>query len=278
MNISTENLPDFVFMSKIVIPLEKSLALVSLHRSSSNINQYIGLNTVDIIRSLANLNYEDKDLTEFNKKFTDLGDGLITSWGKICQDENWYKRAGVELDYKTVGFEKENDPSCSDELLKSIKAYFSEQKQLSTRPLSRDRPYGPVLSAWLLVASGELETAFRDLDDWVRTFSSTRRGDKGDRATVDDVYRLRVLINIDKLYTQIKGISRDVELDSLTHFNYTIQLFDNLLQGYNSKNVLADLKKISANSESGIIDQCDKFPAEWSRLQYFFEDGQMEWV
>jgi hypothetical protein len=266
LDIANESLPDFRFMSEIAIPLVKSLQLIHNERADSNVSDFFSRDTISAVRSLANLHYTVKVEADFLTNFKTLQNGILTAWTHICEDETWIE------DAESLN---ESDPSCKNGKptnQEQINKYFREyvylgehfeSTPLSSRPLSRDRPYGQILSAWFLMADGEPEAALHDLVNWNKTFAEEHN--EAGRRIVNSVYKFRILANIVRLYVA-KGIARDNELESLISLFSAKSLSDELISKY--KNKLLEIKKLSGSSESGIDPQCANLSEDWFKRLY----------
>ena len=187
-DIEDEINPDLEFMKAIVIPLVLSLKQIHERRASTDISLYIKSETIYRIRNLANLNYSPDELEAYLKTFKDE---INEIWRNVCNTEHWYN----EIRPKSIN-DKNCDKSGQPKNQKEIEAYFDapypyeggqpdNQKEIDdyleivyprNRLLSPDRPYGQLLSAWLLVGKGEPDEAYHDLWNWLQRKKTEGKG------------------------------------------------------------------------------------------------------
>lgn len=197
---------------------------------------------------------------------------ILAAWDNVCRDEIWIQETDDNKNSAEASNAQRSDPSCKngqstkDVINRYFEHFFWKNMDWSDRPLSRERPYGQILSAWLLMADAEPEAALRDLTSWDKTFSEERKDDQDSQKTVDTVYRLQALSNIISLYV-VRGTARKDELESLIPLFEAKSLIDSLIGNY--KNVLKEMKKQSENNETGIAAQCATISADaFKRLYY----------
>lgn len=89
-DIAAHTQQDFRFMAEIVLPLVKGLQLIHKRRADSTIFDYFDRDTVNAVRSLANLQSDPKKFIDLST----LGKGLQTAWEKACAQALWVESAG----------------------------------------------------------------------------------------------------------------------------------------------------------------------------------------
>jgi hypothetical protein len=88
---------------------------------------------------------------------------------------------------------------------------------------------------------------------------------KGEREFVEDVYRFRVMINIDKLFVA-KGDEPRVEIESLPHFRGAISFSGRLLE--RGQNALRNKRDPKDTSSSEFLKRCHELSEDWIKRLY----------
>jgi hypothetical protein len=259
-DFASETEPDFRFMVEIVLPLVNHLQAIHSRRADTDISDYFDRKTVMAVRSLVNLDHPDSDVVG------QVEAGVKRAWAEACKEKYWSSHAlGNDESNTKADFYCQNgivDPSIKD----TVESYFKAWK-FSGKPLNPARPYGAILSAWLLVAAGEPEAALRDLDSWRRTnVNALKNETDADGVIRYQVYDFEILNTISSLYINM-GTNRNTELESLSYFNSAIKSGQALIMHYGGEK-LAAMKKLSENSESGIKIECSDLVDDWFKPVY----------
>jgi hypothetical protein len=154
---------DLSFAQKVGVPLGKHLRVIHRARSYDNIGFLIDRAFVDSFRSFILYHRDGVPETERRQLAKEVHDHILALWAQVCQTERrlYQLRATDPKDEDLVN-------SCTNDLTvgeKFLDLWLSpERKGIA---LNRALPYGTLLAAKLLNAAGEVQSAVRDLDEWI---------------------------------------------------------------------------------------------------------------
>jgi hypothetical protein len=162
---------DLDFASRVVVPLGKHLDIIHKARGYNKVGLLIGPSLIDDFRSFIldhrdGVTLETTEVTlesERRRLAKEVGDKIVYLWLEVCLTEMRLRLLGA------IASEDEDwVKKCKDHIVDA--ARFMD---LWLSPagkgiaLNRALPYGTLLAAMFLNAGDELDSAVRDLDEWV---------------------------------------------------------------------------------------------------------------
>lgn len=149
------------FANRVVVPLGKHLGIIHAARGYNNLGILIDRSLVDAIRSFVHSGREMKPETRAaRQRFgEEVRDKIANSWRFVCDTEERLLDLQA-VDPKNEGLVK----SCNTAAAASTNAWLSSPGGTA---FNYALPYGTLLAAMLLNAADELDSAIRDIDEWV---------------------------------------------------------------------------------------------------------------
>jgi hypothetical protein len=164
-----------IFVHEVVVPLGNHLSVIHEARGYNNLGLLIDRPLIDAFRSYIQSHRDVTPETQaMRRRFAqEVQDRIANSWKSICDTEARL----LELKFVDPENVKAVDPtneglvkSCNIAAAKSMNYWLSSQSGIG---FNYALPYGTLLTAMLLNAGDELDSAIRDLDEWVADNSPT---------------------------------------------------------------------------------------------------------